>query len=127
LAAAAPDPTTHDTGAKILVDIRFADSGQPFSSNFELTKLTPDVWRGDVPPLPRNQQRRFAARALSASGGVAFSGETLATLTVGTRAWESSWLRPRTARPSTPRMFRIIYPTEIFAGAESSLAFCVHE
>jgi hypothetical protein len=124
LAAAAPDPTTHDTGAKILVDIRFADSGQPFSSNFELTKLTPDVWRGDVSPLPRNQQRRFVARALSASGGVAFSGEPLVTLTVGTSACESSWLRPRTARPFyMPRMFRIVDPTEIFAGAESSLAF----
>jgi hypothetical protein len=40
-----PGPTTHDTVtvARILVDIRFAASGQPFSIHVELTRLAPDV------------------------------------------------------------------------------------
>jgi hypothetical protein len=62
-----PDGWRHrsDPG-RVCLEIRFQDS--------------------DGPPLPRNQQRRFAARALSASGGVAFSGETLATLIADARA-----------------------------------------
>lgn len=115
----------HDTVAvaRILVDIRFADSGQPFSIHVELTRLAPDVWRGDLPALPRNQQRRFAARALSASGGVAFSGEILATLTAGTRACNPLAPARNGQTFHMPRMFRIFYPVEIFAGAEPSLAF----
>ena len=65
LASTAPEPTTHDAVARILVDVTFADSGLPFFTNFDLTKVGPDVWRGDVPILPRNQQLRFAARALN--------------------------------------------------------------
>lgn len=42
----------------------------------------PDGWWGDVSPLPSDQQRRLATRALD----VAFSGERLATLTVGNQS-----------------------------------------
>src|SRR5678816_401374 len=70
LALATPGPTTHDQVAKVQVDISFASSGQPFFLNFDLTKLAPDVWRGSVPILPRNQQLRFAARALNSTGAV---------------------------------------------------------
>src|ERR1700759_763012 len=32
-------PTTHDNVARVLVDISIAATGQPFFTNFELTKL----------------------------------------------------------------------------------------
>jgi hypothetical protein len=58
-AAAATSKTTFDDVARILVDISFADTGQPFFTNFELTEFAPDEWRADVPALPRNQHLRF--------------------------------------------------------------------
>jgi alpha-tubulin suppressor-like RCC1 family protein len=121
---AAPGPTTHDNVARILVDITFADSGLPFFTNLDLTKLAPDVWRGDVPLLPRNRQLHFAARALSASGEVAFSGDTLATLTVDNQD-VSIPLAPaqNNATFQLPRMFRIVYPAEVFAGQEEQVTF----
>src|SRR5689334_11262753 len=75
------DHAPHDTVASVLVDITVADSDQPLFTNLALTRLAPDVWRRDVPFLPRNQRLHFAARALDATGEIAFSGETLATLT----------------------------------------------
>ena len=93
----------------------------------------PDCWRDpfdlgkvslETPPLSRNQQRRFAARALSASGDVAFSGEILATLTVGNQSLQIPLAPARNGQTfHMPRVFRIVYPVEIFAGAEPSLAF----
>jgi alpha-tubulin suppressor-like RCC1 family protein len=126
LASLAAGPTTHDTVARVLVDITFASSGQPFFVNFDLTKLAPDVWRGDVPLLPRNQQLRFAARALNATGNVAFSGETLATLTVDNQDVQIP-LAPAQNNQTfqMPRMFRIVYPAEMFAGQEEQVTFTV--
>jgi len=128
LALAAAGPTTHDTVARILVDITFADSGLPFFTNFELTKFAPDVWRGDVPVLPRNQQLRFAARALSATGDVGFSGETLATLSVDNQDVQIP-LAPAQNNQTfqMPRMFRIVYPADMFAGQEEQVAFSARE
>jgi alpha-tubulin suppressor-like RCC1 family protein len=119
-------PTTHDTVARILVDISIADDGLPFFTNFELTELAPDVWRGDVPFLPRDQQLRFAARALNATGAVGFSGETLATLTVDNQSLEIPLAPAQDGQTfEMPRMFRIVYPAEIFAGQEEQVAFTI--
>jgi alpha-tubulin suppressor-like RCC1 family protein len=126
LASAAVGPTTHDQVARILVDITVAESGQPFFLNFDLTQIATDVWRGDVPLLPRNQQLRFAARALSATGEVAFSGDTVATLAVDNQSLQIP-LAPAQNNQTfqMPRMFRIAYPGEIFAGAEEQIAFTI--
>jgi alpha-tubulin suppressor-like RCC1 family protein len=119
-------PTTHDQVVRILVDISFADSGLPFFNNFELTEFAPDVWRGDVPLLPRDQQLRFAARALNATNQVAFSGETLATLTVDNQALQIPLAAAQNGQTfEMPRMFRIVYPAEIFAGQEEQIAFTI--
>jgi hypothetical protein len=77
-----------------------------------------------VPLLPRNQQLRFAARALSASGEVAFFGETVATLTVDNQSVEIP-LAPAQDNQTfqMPRMFRIVYPAEMFVGQEEQVAF----
>jgi len=126
LASAAPGPTTHDTVARILVDVTIVDSGLPFFTNFELTKLAVDVWRGDVPFLPRDQQLRFAARALSGSGDVAFSGETLATLTVDNQDVQIPIAPAQNGQTfQMPRLFRIAYPDEIQAGVEEQIAFTI--
>lgn len=99
-----PDGWRHHSGpGRVSLEIRFQDS--------------------DGPPLPRSQQRRFVARALSASGGVAFSGETLAALASSTRACKSLVAARNGQTFHMPRRFRIVYPAEIFAGAKSSLAF----
>ena len=126
LAAVASGPTTHDTVARILVDITFAGSGLPFSTNFELTKVAPDVWNGTVPLLPRNQQLRFAARALNGSGDVGFSGETLATLTIDNQNVQIP-LAPTENNQTfpMPRMFRIAYPDTMFSGQEQQVAFTI--
>ena len=126
LASAAPGPTTHDLVARVLVDITVIDSGLPFFTNFELTNFAPDVWRGDVPVLPRNQQLRFAARALSATGEVAFSGETLATLTIDNQDVQIP-LAPAQNNQTfqMPRMFRIVYPTDMFAAQEEQVTFTI--
>jgi hypothetical protein len=119
-------PVTHDTVARILVDISVVDSGLPFFTNFELTELAPDVWRGDVPFLPRDQQLRFAARALNATGAVGFSGETLATLTIDNQSLEIPLAPAQNGQTfEMPRMFRIVYPAEIFAGQEEQVAFTI--
>ncbi|TMQ18002.1 MAG: hypothetical protein E6J90_21245 [Deltaproteobacteria bacterium] len=124
--AAAPGPTTHDLVARILVDITVANSGLPFFTNFDLTNIAPDVWRGDVPFLPRNQQLRFVARALSATGEVAFSGETLATLTVDNQNVQIP-LAPVQDKHTfqIPRMFRIAYPAEMFTGQDEQVTFTI--
>jgi hypothetical protein len=124
--SAGPAPTKYDEVARILVDITFADTGQPFFVNFELTKLASNVWRGDVPLLPRGQQLRFVARALNAAGAVAFSGETLATLTISNQDVQIPVAPAQNgATFQVPRMFRIVYPTEIIAGQEQQFAFTI--
>jgi len=126
LASATPGPTTHDSVARILVDVTFADSGRPFFTSFDLTKLAPDVWRGDVPFLPRDQELRFAARALSAAGDVGFSGETVATLTVDNQDVQIPLAPAQNGQTfQMPRLFRIAYPGEIQAGAEEQIAFTI--
>lgn len=81
-----------DAVARILVDVTAADD-RPIFTDLELPQLAPDVWRRDVPFLPRNQRLRFAARALDAAGELAFSGETRATLTAGHHDLQIPWLR----------------------------------
>jgi len=126
IALAAPGPTTHDTVARILVDVTIVDSGLPFFTNFDLTKITPDVWRGDVPLLPRDQQLRFAARALDANGDVGFSGETVATLTVDNQDVQIPLAPAQNGQTfQMPRLFRIAYPAQIQAGAEEQIAFTI--
>jgi alpha-tubulin suppressor-like RCC1 family protein len=126
IALAAPGPTTHDNVAKVLVDISIAATGQPFFINFELTKLAPDVWRSAVPLLPRNQQLHFVARALDANGGVAFSGDTLATLTIDNQSLQIP-LAPAQNNQTfqMPRLFRLVYPTDVFAGQEEQVTFTI--
>lgn len=121
-ALTAPDPTKHDQVDKILVDISFAANGQPFYTSFALTEVTPDVWRGDVPLLPRNQQLRFAARALNATGGVAFSGETLATLTIDNQSVQVPLAPAQNGQTfQMPRLLRLVYPAEMYAGREEQV------
>jgi alpha-tubulin suppressor-like RCC1 family protein len=126
--AAAAGPTTHDQVARVLVDVTFADSGLPFFLNLDLTKFGPDLWRGDVPLLPRNQQLRFAARALSAGppAAVAFSGETVATLTVDNQSVQIPLAPAQNGQTfAMPRMFRIVYPTDVVSGLEEQVAFTI--
>jgi len=119
-------PTTHDTVARILVDITFVSNGQPFFTNFELTKVATDVWTGTVPFLPRDQQLQFAARALSAAGDVAFSGATQATLTIDNQAVQIPLAPAQNGQTfAMPRLFRIAYPGQIQAGAEEQIAFTI--
>ena len=118
--------TTHDTVARIRVEISFADSGQPLYTNFELTKLAPDVWRGNVPFLPRRERLRFAARALSSDREVAFTGETLATLTRDNQSLEIPLAAvPNHEPPPMLQLLRIAYPGQIQAGAEEQIAFTI--
>jgi alpha-tubulin suppressor-like RCC1 family protein len=115
-----------DDVARIQVDISYASTGQPFYVNFELTKLAANVWQGDVPLLPRNAQLRFVADALNASGEVAFSGETLTTLTIDNQA-VSIPLAPKQNGDTyqMPRVFRIVYPAEMYAGQEEQIIFTI--
>ena len=125
-AATAPTPTTHDTVARILVDITFADSGLPFTTNLDLTKVAPDVWNGTVALLPSNQQLRFAARALDASGDVGFSGETLATLTIDNQRVQIPLAPVQNNQTfQMPRMFRIAFPDPMFSGQGEPVAFTI--
>lgn len=120
------EATRYDEVARILVDITFADTGQPFYTNFELTRLTPSTWQGDVPLLPRNRQMRFAARALNAAAAIAFSGETLATLTISNQNVQIPLASAQDNQTfPMPRMFRIVYPAEIFAGQEEQFTFTI--
>lgn len=126
LADAAPGPTTHDNVARVVVDISIAATGQPFYVGLDLPKLAPDVWRASVPLLPRNQQLHFVARALDATGAVAFSGETLATLATDNQGVQIP-LSPAQNNQTfqMPRMFRIVYPTSMFAGQEEQVTFTI--
>ncbi len=117
-------PVKFDEVARILVDISVVSTQQPFYTNFELTKISANQWRGDVPLLPRNVQLKFDARALDATAAIAFSGETLATLTVSNQNVQI----PLAARQDgqsfpMPRMFRIVYPETIYAGQEEQFSF----
>ncbi len=124
--AHATAPATHDTVARVLVDVTFADSGQPLSTNIELTNPAPDVWVGDVPLPPHDQQLRFAARALSASGEVVFSGETLATLTVDIQSLDIPLAPAQTNRFfQIPRIPRIAYLSEMSSGQVEQSVFTV--
>ena len=126
LAEAAPGPTTHDNVARVLVDISFADTGRPFYTSFELAKLAPDVWRSPVPLLPRNQQLHFVAHALDATSTVAFSGETLATLTTDNQDVQIPLAPAQNNQMlQMPRMLRIAYPADMFAGQEERVTFTV--
>jgi len=126
IASLAPGPTTHDQVARVLVDVTFADSGLPFFLNLDLTKLGPDDWRGDVPLLPRNQQLRFAARALSSTGDVAFSGNTVATLTIDNQGVQIPLAPAQNGQTfAMPRMFRIVYPATVISGLEEQVAFTI--
>lgn len=117
-------PTEADEITRILVDISHAESGLPLTTNFDLTQLAPGEWSGDVPLLPRAQPLRFAARALSAGGAIAFSGETLATLAVSHQDVEIP-VAPAQDQQTLPmpRLVRLTYPAEIFAGQEEQIAF----
>ncbi len=122
----APDPTKYDDVARVLVDITYAATGQPFYINFELIEVTPNVWRGDVPLLPKNEQLRFAARALNAAGELGFSGETLATLTANSQAVVIPLASVQNNETyEIPRMFRIVYPAEMYAGQEEQVIFTI--
>jgi len=122
----AATPTTHDTVARILVDITFADSGQPFATNFELTKPAPDVWIGDLPFLPRNQQFHFAARALNAIGDVVFSGEAVATLSVDNQNVHIPVAPAQNGQTfQMPRLPRIDYYPVLHLGQEGQVIFTI--
>jgi cysteine-rich repeat protein len=122
----APGPATADDVASILVDISYAATGQPFSTDFALTKISPTAWQGDVPLLPRDQQLHFMARALTASGDIAFSGETLATLTADNQDLQIPLAAPQNNQTfQLPRMVRIAYPAEVTAGQTAQIAFTV--
>lgn len=128
--AASPNPhagpVTHDTVARILVDITVVETKVLFLTSFELTELSPDVWRGEVPFLPRDQQLRFAARALNATGAVGFSGETLATLTIDNQSLEIPLAPTQNGQTfDLPRMFRIAYPDAMISGQEDQVAFTI--
>jgi hypothetical protein len=115
----------HDTVARILVDVTAAD-GPPIVTDLELPQFAPDVWRRDVPFLPRNQRLRFAARALDATGELAFSGETRAILTTGHQDLQIPLTAVKTTPPfQLPRIAGIIYPADMFAGQPAEFAFTV--
>ncbi len=119
-------PITFSEVARILVDISVVSPPQPFYTNFELTKTSPNTWSGTVPLLPRNVQLKFDARALDTMANVAFSGETLATLTISNESVQIP-LAPR-QNGSTfqmPRLSRIVYPDTIYAGQEEQFSFTV--
>ena len=75
-------PVTHDTVARILVDISIVDSGLPFFTNFELTELSPDVWRSSpcrfIPAHPKSLSEARALRR-SALGRRRFRLDLLAS------------------------------------------------
>lgn len=124
LAALAPIERTDVT--RILVDVTYADSGQPFAINFALTELTEGTWEGTLPFLPRDQSLRFSARALDAEDVELFSGETLATLTIDNQGVEIP-LAPAQDQQEfdMPRMYRVVYPSEIVAGQEVQIIFTI--
>jgi len=123
---AAPGPITHDAVTRVVVDVTFANGGRAFFTNFDLTKVAPDVWNGTVPFLPRDQQLRFAARALDVNGVVGFSGDTLATLTIDNQDVQIPLAPIQNNQTfSMPRLFRIAYPGQIQAGAEEQIAFTI--
>ena len=129
----AADPTnhaagsaTHDAVARILVDVTFAADGKPFATNFELTKHAPDVWRGDVLVLPRKKQLHFAARALSANGDIAYSGETLATLAVDNQDLQIPLAPAQSGQTfQFPRILGITYQSGMYPGLEEQVTFTI--
>ncbi len=127
--AAAPTESTatsYDEVARILIDISIIEGNVPFYTNFELTEVTPNVWRGTVPILPRGRQLRFAARALGPAADIAFSGETVATLTADNTSVQVPLAPAQNDQTfPIPRMFRIVYPAEVVSGQEEQVAFTI--
>lgn len=112
---------------RIFLDIFLAESGDPFVTNFDLTRVATDEWSGEVPLLPRNRQLRFAARALDGNDVLVFSGETFATLAVNSKLVEIPLAPAQDGQTlAMPRLSRIVYPAEITTGHEEQVAFTVH-
>lgn len=118
--------TSFDEVARVLIDVRLSDSGLLYYTNFELTEVAPNEWQGTVPLLPRNRQLEFEARALGADGVIAFSGETLATLTIDNQDVEIPLAPAQDGQTyPIPRMFKIQYPEEIVSGQEEQITFTI--
>ncbi len=118
--------TSFDEVARVLIDVRLSDSGLLYYTNFELTEVAPNEWQGTVPLLPRNRQLEFEARALGADGVIAFSGETLATLTIDNQDVEIPLAPAQDGQTyPIPRMFKIQYPEEIVGGQEEQVTFTI--
>ena len=111
---------------RILVDVTYTSNDQPFAVNFDLTQKATNVWEGTLPFLPRNEQLRFTAEASDANGTIIFSGETLATLTIDNQAVVIP-LAPAQDQETfdMPRMYRIVYPTEVVEGQEVQIIFTI--
>lgn len=125
-APAGPAPDKFSDVTRILVDITLASSGQAFYSSLDLTEISSTNWHGDVPALPRNQQLHFVARALDAAGTVAFSGETLATLTIDAQGVTIPLAPAQNgATLQLPQLVRLNYPREIFSGQREQFAFTI--
>lgn len=122
----APGATSSEQVAQILVDMTNASTGQPYYLNFKLTKLATNVWLGAAPLLPRNTQIRFAARGLDPAGAVAFSGETLAIVAVDGQKVQIPLAPAQDDQTyDIPRLSRIVYPPEVYAGLEEALVFTI--
>lgn len=111
---------------RILIDVTYSSNGQPFLINFALTQLTPNEWEGTLPFLPANDPLTFAARAYDADDVEIFSGSSEATLTIDNQDVEIPLAPPQDDETyDMPRMFRIVYPTEIVATQEVPIIFTV--
>lgn len=118
--------TSFDEVARILIDVRLSDSGLLYYTNFELTEVAPNEWQGVVPLLPRNRQLEFEARALASDDVIAFSGETVATLTIDNQDVEIPLAPVQDGQTyPIPRMFKIQYPEEIVSGQEEQITFTI--
>lgn len=111
---------------RILVDVTYTSTGQPFMVNFPLTSYAPDDWSGELPFLPVNEPLTFAARAYDADDLEIFSGSSDATLTIPSQSIEIPLAPSQDGETyEMPRMYRIVYPTEIVAEQEAQIIFTV--
>lgn len=124
LAPGESNAVEYDDVTRILVDITPTDTNLPFYTNFDLVRINATTWEGNVPLLPRGRELRFSARALDAMGGNAFTGQTLATLTINNESLQIPLAPVQDgATFPMPRLSSIIYPAEIIAGQEEQFAF----
>ena len=76
--------------------------------------------------MPRNRALRFNARALGTGDELGYTGETLATLATSNQNVEIPLAPVQNDQTfPIPRMFRISYPAEIFAGQEEQVTFTI--